>query len=85
MAPPPMEISPMTPTQPPPPGVTSNFANPKSIGYEAYIVTSIALTLMIPVVILRIYARAFVIRKVGWDDCKLIHLCIREVIHINIH
>lgn len=58
------------PSLPPPPGVTSNFKNPESKGYESIITTTICLSLMTPVFVLRLYSKAFVTRSLGWDDCK---------------
>lgn len=60
------------PSTPPPPGVTSNFTNPESKGYESIITTTICLSLVAPVFALRLYSKAFVTRSFGWDDCKSI-------------
>lgn len=63
------------PSTPPPPGVTSNFKNPESKGYESIIITTICLSLMTPVFALRLYSKFFVTRSLGWDDCKSERAC----------
>ena len=55
----------------PPPGVTSNFVNPPSQSNITIIVMTVYLVLTTPLVILRMYTRAFVKGPVKWDDCKL--------------
>lgn len=54
----------------PPPGVTSNFVNPPSLATPVIVVNVILLCLMVPVVVLRVYTRARIVRHVDWDDCK---------------
>ena len=54
---------------PPPPGVKSNFANPETRGdtYKPVIIGFA--TLGTVAVLLRLYARARIVRKIGPDDC----------------
>lgn len=56
------------PFLPPPPGQTSNFINPESRGPLVIILCSICLVLMWPVVIMRLYSKAFDLHKFWWDD-----------------
>lgn len=59
----------------PPPGVTPNFVNPSSDGYVTIVVLAIFLAITTPVVILRMYIRYFVNRRLWWDDCEMPLLC----------
>ncbi|KAF4624108.1 hypothetical protein G7Y89_g14065 [Cudoniella acicularis] len=52
----------------PPEGVVSNFVNPDSNGYILVNVTSVFLIFQILFFIARIYTRAFVARRLRWDD-----------------
>ena len=54
----------------PPSGVKSNFKDPESWAYESIATTAVCFSLMLPFFVLRIYARAFITRSLGWDDCK---------------
>lgn len=58
------------PLMQPPPGVTSNFINPPSLANVIIAVQAVFLTLMLGLVILRIYTRAYLTRSLGWDDCE---------------
>ena len=55
----------------PPPGVIPNFVNPPSQGYVTVVVLAICLAITTPIVLLRIYVRYFINRRLWWDDCKL--------------
>ena len=55
----------------PPPGVIPNFVNPPSQAYVTVVVLAICLAITTPVVLLRIYVRHFINRRLWWDDCKL--------------
>jgi hypothetical protein len=52
----------------PPPGVTSNLVNPESIAYKQTITTSVILAIMMLFVFNRIYVKAWLVRKMSWDD-----------------
>lgn len=54
----------------PPPGVTPNFINPESQGHLVVIVAAITLTFAVLAVLMRIYTRALIVRRLGWDDCE---------------
>lgn len=56
--------------QPPPPGKSSNFVNPESRGPAIVMICYIFIVLMWPVFLLRLYSKALVIRRFGWDDGK---------------
>ena len=54
----------------PPAGVESNFANPQDRGYIQNSVMTVLFALMVCLFANRVYIKLFVVRKVGWDDCK---------------
>ena len=58
------------PVIPPPSGVDSNFEDPESLGLAIKIVNGVFLPLMLLVVSIRLYTRAFILCAIGWDDCK---------------
>jgi len=53
----------------PPPGVTPNFANPKSIGYQIIIVAVVCPIFTIAICLLRLYTAHNII-KFHLDDCE---------------
>lgn len=61
----------------PPPGVLSNFNDPKTLSTSLLTDNAIFLSLMLIVVGIRLYSRAFLSHAVGWDDymCLLAALC----------
>ena len=66
----PLSVLNALPALPPPAGVESNLVNPEDRGY---VLTSVATVLFCPMVCFfanRVYTRLFIIRKMGWDDCK---------------
>jgi hypothetical protein len=57
------------PAGPPPPGVVSNFDNPKTYGSGVVIVALIFTAIAVTSVALRFYVRKFLSRqKLWWDD-----------------
>jgi hypothetical protein len=56
------------PAMAPPPGVTSNLGNGESIAYKQTITTSVILAIMMLFVFNRIYVKAWLVRKMSWDD-----------------
>lgn len=54
----------------PPAGVEPNFVDPENRGYILNSVATVLLCLMVCFFANRVYTRIFIIRKVGWDDCK---------------
>ena len=54
----------------PPPGQISNFTNPDTRGPAIVILCSVFIGIMWPIFILRLYTKALVIRRFGWDDGK---------------
>ena len=58
------------PLLPPAPGQTSNFNNPESRGPAFVILCSVFIGLMWPILTLRLYSKAWLIRSFGWDDGK---------------
>lgn len=54
----------------PPEGVTPNFVDPYTLGPIFVIVSSVLITIMMIFVVVRIYTRIFINRKLYWDDCQ---------------
>lgn len=61
-----------SPAEPPPPGLHSNLINPPSSTDISLVVLVLCIALTTPLVLLRIYTRAFMERKVWWDDGKFV-------------
>lgn len=55
----------------PPPGVTPNFVNPYSQGRAIFITTGICVGFVTPAVTIRVFTKAYVIKRVNLEDCKL--------------
>ncbi|MCJ1254964.1 hypothetical protein MMC24_002780 [Lignoscripta atroalba] len=56
------------PLAPPPPGVTPNFVNPESRTDQIYVISAVWLAFMILMMMVRMYAKFFVLRSRTWDD-----------------
>jgi hypothetical protein len=54
---------------PPPPGVTPNFTNPDSIGYQLIVVNVLLPAITIPLCALRLYTKRYILKTVHLDDC----------------
>ena len=54
----------------PPVGVNPNFVDPTSRGDTYTALATTIVTLMVILVTNRQYTKYFIIRKLGWDDCK---------------
>ena len=59
---------------PPPPGVVPNFAHPYSLQKYGVPTKVACLSITSLIVILRMYAKAFITRNLGRDDCKAPYL-----------
>ena len=70
------------PLQPPPPGQSSNFIDPENRGPAIAIVCLTFIILMWLILLLRLYSKAWVIRRVGWDDGKPHLLPVRSVLNL---
>jgi hypothetical protein len=57
-------------TSPPPPGVTPNFVNPQSNGYQIIIAGIVLPVVMLPFLGARLYAKYNLLKKIHYDDCK---------------
>jgi hypothetical protein len=66
------------PVTPPPLGVTSNFINPPSQAKQTQITIGIMLSLMIPLLIMRIYTRSRKLKIFGVDDWFAIISAVRS-------
>ena len=58
------------PALPPPPGVKSNFDNPVTQDAALIKVNAVFIALMLPMIVIRIYSKAFISHTLWWDDCK---------------
>ena len=54
----------------PPPGVTPNFADPQTRTNIFIVVYAVFTSLVVLFVSLRLYAKMWIIRSIGWDDCE---------------
>lgn len=54
----------------PPPGVIPNFDNPFSRGGIYIAAATTIVVAMVMFVTCRLYTKYFIVRKLGWDDCK---------------
>lgn len=54
----------------PPVGVESNFVDPEDRGYVLNSVATVLFCIMVFFFANRVYTRLFIVRKLGWDDCK---------------
>ena len=59
-----------TPAGKPPRGVKPNFENPPSLKSVLIAVTAVGQVLSTLFVMMRIYTRHFVLRRLWWDDCQ---------------
>jgi hypothetical protein len=57
------------PAATPPDGITPNFVDPPSVGYQQTTTNIVVLVIMIIVVLLRLYTRIFIVKSFGYDDC----------------
>jgi len=56
------------PAMAPQPGVVSNFINPESRAYVVIVVNGVFTAFLLIFVFLRLYAKAFVSKSIGWED-----------------
>ena len=54
----------------PPAGVTSNFIDPPNLDAQLYVTAALTLSFAACAVIIRIYTKHFLLRKMGYEDCK---------------
>lgn len=55
---------------PPPPGANVNFTNPENIHTLIRVTVALCLGVSSLLVLLRIWARALIVKQVSWDDCE---------------
>src|SRR5438874_1454960 len=55
---------------PPPPGVTPNFDNPESIAYRVILASLLGPIIAIPICLVRLYTKRYILRLVTNDDCE---------------
>ena len=63
----------------PPPGVVPNFVDPYSLESIQIASTVLCLTLALLSTLLRMYAKLFIIKAYGWEDCKCYRLGLGEL------
>jgi hypothetical protein len=56
---------------PPPPGVEPNLTNPESVASHLILACVLGPALTVPVVALRLYTGAFILKRLHLDDCML--------------
>ena len=56
------------PASPAPSGVTPNFTNPPSDGYQLVVVTTLLFAIMVIFLLNRLYVKLFITRAWSWDD-----------------
>lgn len=54
---------------PPPLGVTPNFINPESVGYRIIVAAVVLPVIAIPINVLRLYTKRYILGIVHMDDC----------------
>ena len=54
----------------PPAGIISNFDNPASLATDLYVTASLTVGFATCAVIIRIYTKHFLLRSMGYEDCK---------------
>ena len=69
-----MDLDPV-PLEPPEPPQVSNVADPPTIAGTIVAISTICLTLMITLAVLRMYSKVWILRSFGWEDGDSIHLC----------
>lgn len=57
-----------TPVFPPPPGVVPDFLHPQTRATEIVAISAVCLSLMFPIVIMRLYSRLWIARSFRGDD-----------------
>ena len=58
------------PGLPPPEGVIPNFVDPPTLEHVQIAATVVCLTLAVFTTVLRMYTKVFIIKAIGWEDCK---------------
>jgi hypothetical protein len=71
------------PFEMPPTGQSSNFINPENRGPAVVVVCYISIALMWPIYLLRLYSKAFVVRRIGWDDREALILLPRKLLNCD--
>ena len=59
----------------PPPGVKSNFVNPPNMDFIVILTISICTSFSTIAILLRLYTKLFVIRKIVFEDCTFQRRC----------
>ena len=54
----------------PPAGVTPNFDNPQNLDVLLYVTATLTLSFATFAIIIRIYTKHFLLRAMGYEDCK---------------
>lgn len=54
---------------PPPSGVVANFDHPESIAHRVIIVSVLGAVIALPICLVRLYTKRYILRNLDWDDC----------------
>lgn len=68
---------------PPPAGVSPNFVNPPSNAKYNVLCQAVCIPVITVFVVLRLYTRVFIHRKITGDDCKLSDLILRQLADVK--
>ena len=58
------------PAMAPPPGVVPNFVDPPNLRHIVILVLTLCMTFSAIAVLLRMYTKVFILRKVVFEDCR---------------
>ena len=75
----------LTPALPPPEGVTPNFVNPYQDVNTERALCFVFLGFATVLLIARLFTRIKIMKKVGWEDCRLAFTCICHWLTRNRH
>lgn len=58
------------PAATPSPGILPNFDNPPNLNISIHLSAAICIPLASLAVLIRLYTKCFILRSIGYDDCK---------------
>ena len=61
------------PLVPPVPPQVSNFVNPPTLGPTIIAISVLCLVFMLPMAVMRMYSKIWIVRSFGWDDGELMN------------
>lgn len=63
------------PAMAPPPGAVPNFVDPPNLDHIVILVLTLCMSFSTIAVLLRMYTKLFVLRKIAFEDCMFRCLC----------